>query len=112
MEFAQNATKDLFPGDADGQQPVRWVLRLFVTGASPNSVRAINNLTRICESHLKGQYELEIIDVYQEKSAAQTEQVIALPLLIKKSPNPQKRLIGDMSDIPKVLKGLGLTNRA
>ena len=87
-----------------------WILRLFVTGASPNSIRAINNLTRICEDHIKGQYELEVIDVYQEQVSAISEQIIALPLLIKKSPYPQRRLIGDMSDTEKVLKGLGLTN--
>ena len=83
-------------------------MRLFVTGASPNSTRAIANLKNICETYLKDQYELEIIDVYQQPEKAQTEQLIALPLLIKKSPGIERRLIGDMSDKEKVLKGLGI----
>jgi len=83
-------------------------LRLFVTGASPNSSRAITNLKEICETHLKGIYELEIVDVYQQPLIAESEQIIALPLLIKKTPSPVRRLIGDMSDTGKVLRGLGL----
>ncbi|WP_183565022.1 circadian clock KaiB family protein [Mucilaginibacter sp. SP1R1] len=83
-------------------------LRLFVTGASPNSSRAISNLKDICEAHLKGNYDLEIIDVYQQPLIAELEQIIALPLLIKKAPGIERRLIGDMSNTTKVLKGLGL----
>ena len=83
-------------------------LRLFVTGASPNSTRAIANLTEICETYLKDNYELEIIDVYQQPTIAESEQIIALPLLIKRSPSPERRLIGDMSDTEKVLRGLGI----
>jgi len=85
-----------------------YILRLFITGASPNSSRAIANLKEICEVHLKDNYELEIIDVYQQPLIAQSEQVIALPMLIKMSPSPVRRLIGDMSDTEKVLRGLGL----
>ena|ERR1700731_3243745 len=85
-----------------------YLLRLFVTGATPNSTRAIANLKEICEEHLKGNYELEIIDVYQQPLIAESEQIIALPLLIKKSPFPERRLIGDMSDTKKVLRGLSL----
>ncbi len=85
-----------------------YVLRLFVTGATPNSTRAVTNIRQICETHLKGNYSLEIIDVYQQNKLAEQEQLIALPLLIKKFPLPERRLIGDMSDTQKVLKGLGL----
>jgi len=85
-----------------------YKLRLFVTGATPNSTRAISNLKAVCEKYLKGNYELEIIDTYQKPLTAISEQIIALPLLIKKSPLPERRLIGDMSDMDKVLKGLGL----
>ena len=81
---------------------------LFVTGASMNSTRAISNLKNICEEYLKGRYELEIIDVYQQPLIAEQEQLIALPLLIKKAPGVERRLIGDMSNKEKVLKGLGL----
>ena len=83
-------------------------LRLFVTGATPNSSRAISNLKEICETYLKGKYELEIIDVYQQPLIAEDEQIIALPVLIKKFPFPERRLIGDMSDLNKVLKGLSI----
>ena len=83
-------------------------LRLFVTGVTPNSTRAIANLKEICETYLAGKYDLEIIDVYQQPLIAESEQIIALPLLIKKSPMPQRRLIGDMSDTGKVLRGLNL----
>lgn len=85
-----------------------YVLKLYITGATPNSVRAINNIKNICEKYLKNNYELEIIDVYQQPLVAKKEQVIALPLLIKFSPLPLKRLIGNMSDKEKVLKGLEL----
>jgi circadian clock protein KaiB len=85
-----------------------YKLRLFITGASPNSSRAIANLKEICEKHLKGKYELEIIDVYQQPLMAESEQIIALPLLIKKFPSPERRMIGDLSDTGKVLKGLSL----
>lgn len=85
-----------------------YVLRLFITGATPNSIRAITNIRQICEEHLKGKYSLEIIDVYQEEGIAEKEQLIALPLLIKKEPLPERRMIGDLSNTEKVLKGLGL----
>ena len=85
-----------------------YVLRLFITGATPNSLRAIENIKHICELHLKGKYSLEIFDVYQQQKMAETEQIIALPMLIKKKPLPERRLIGDLSDTEKVLKGLGL----
>ena len=86
-----------------------YVLRLFITGATPNSSRAILNVKNICETYLTGKYELEIIDVYQQPLIAQNEQIIALPMLIKKSPSPERRLIGDMSDTNKVLRGLSLS---
>jgi circadian clock protein KaiB len=84
-----------------------YVLHLFITGATPNSVRAVTNIKQICEEHLKGNYWLEIIDVYQQRALAEKEQLVALPLLIRKQPLPERRLIGDMSDTEKVLKGLG-----
>lgn len=85
-----------------------YELRLFITGVTPNSVRAINNIRRICESYLKGRYELQIIDVYQDTALAQQEQIVALPLLIKKFPLPERKLIGDLSETEKVLNALGV----
>ena len=85
-----------------------YELSLFITGASPNSVKAINNIKSICEEHFSGSYKLEIIDIYQQPAIAVKEQIIALPMLLKTSPLPFRRLIGNMSDTPKVLKGLDL----
>lgn len=86
--------------DYDGM----YILRLYITGASPNSIRAVDNIKAFCEKHLKGNYQLEIIDVYQRPAIAQQEQIIALPLLIKKSPAPERRFIGDLSDTKKLLE--------
>lgn len=95
-------------GDSDDEgQP--YQLQLYITGASANSVRAITNLKHVCETYLAGQYSLEVIDVHQQKQDAELEQLVALPLLIKRKPLPERRLIGDMSDTEKVLKGLGLS---
>ena len=87
-----------------------YIFRLYVTGASPNSLRAIANTRDLCEEHFSENYELEIIDVHQQPSVARQENIIALPLLIKKHPLPEKRLIGDMSDMARVLKSFGLSN--
>jgi circadian clock protein KaiB len=89
-------------------EPERYVLRLFIIGASPNSIRAVENIKAICEKHLAGNYDLQIVDIHQQASLAEDENVIALPLLIKKAPGAERRLIGDMSDTERVLKGLGL----
>ena len=88
--------------------PPVFELRLYITGATPNSVKAIANIRNICELHLKDRYALQIIDVYQNASLAQQEQIIALPLLIKKLPLPERKLIGDLSETEKVLKALGV----
>jgi len=85
-----------------------WVLQLYITGATPNSLKAVTNIKQICEEHLKGRYSIEIIDVYQQVGVAEQEQLIALPLLIKRQPLPERRMIGDLSNTEKVLKGLGL----
>jgi circadian clock protein KaiB len=101
---------EVFGDYSEGINAETYVLRLFITGASPNSIRAVENITTICEEHLAGRYELEIIDVHQQPQLAEGEDVIALPLMIKKSPLPVRRMIGDMSDTKRVLKGLGLGN--
>ena len=84
----------------------KYLLRLFVTGASSRSGTAIANLRRICEQELEGQYELEIIDVQQFPELAEDEKILATPTLIKSLPLPLRRVIGDMSDTEKVLLGL------
>lgn len=85
-----------------------YIFRLYITGASPNSSRAITNLKIFFEQYLENRYKLEVIDVYQEPHVAKSVDIIALPLLIKKFPLPERRLIGDMSDTDKVLKSLGI----
>ncbi len=83
-------------------------LRLFVTGATPRSTRAIANARRILDTYLAGRYELEVIDILQHPDATEALMVIAAPTLVKMLPPPLKRLIGDLSDQEKVLLGLGL----
>jgi circadian clock protein KaiB len=84
----------------------KYLLRLFVTGASSRTSTAIANLRRICEQELEGQYELEIIDVLQFPDLAENEKILATPTLIKSLPLPLRRVIGDLSDKEKVLLGL------
>ena len=88
-----------------------YVLRLYVAGLNRKSLRAIENLKKICEEHLQGRYELEVIDIYQQPVLAQGEQIIAVPTLIKKLPPPLRRFIGDMSQTEKILVGLDLIPR-
>jgi circadian clock protein KaiB len=88
-----------------------YVLRLYVTGMTPRSQRAIENLRRTCEEHLKGRYELEVVDVYQHPTLAEGEQIIAAPTLVKVLPLPLRRLVGDLSDQGRVLLGLDLRQR-
>jgi circadian clock protein KaiB len=85
---------------------LEYNLKLFISGASVNSTRAVNNLQRILETHFSGRYTLQIIDLYQEKSLAESEQIVALPLLIRKHPLPEQRLIGDMSNEERVVARL------
>ncbi len=85
-----------------------YVLRLYITGSTPHSVRAIVNIRKICEEHLQGRYELEIVDIAQHPTLAEGEQIIAAPTLIKKLPLPLRRFIGDMSHTEKILLGLDL----
>ena len=86
----------------------RHVLRLYVTGVTARSVRAIQNVRRICDEHLEGAYELEVVDLYKNLPLARGDQIVAAPTLIKRLPLPLRRLIGDMSDEARVLVGLDL----
>lgn len=86
----------------------RYLLRLYVVGATPRSQHAISSLRDVCESELAGRYQLEVIDIYQQPTLAAGEQIIAAPTLIKELPLPVRRLVGDMSDRDRVLLGLDL----
>ncbi|HEU5053733.1 MAG TPA: circadian clock KaiB family protein [Hanamia sp.] len=92
----------------DRHEDSKLSMKLFVTGASTNSLKAIANLKNIIEKYFDSCYDLEIIDVYQQPLKTKEEQIVALPMLLKYFPLPVKKLIGDLSDTPKVLKGLGL----
>ena len=89
----------------------RYVLRLYVVGMTPKSSRAITNIKAICEEHLRGRYDLEVIDVYQQPSLARGEQILAVPALVKKLPLPLRTLVGDLSNTARVLLGLDLRRR-
>lgn len=97
--------KSKVKADAKGDT---YILRLFVTGLLFHSTRAIINSKAICEKYLKGRYELEVIDIYKQPSLALQEGIIAVPVLIKKFPLPEERVIGDLSDTEKVVSGLHL----
>ena len=86
----------------------KYLLRLYVTGMTPKSTSAIQNVKKICEEHLKDRYDLEIIDIYQQPTLAKGEQIIAAPTLIKKLPLPLRRFIGDMANTERILLGLDL----
>lgn len=85
-----------------------YVLRLYVAGTTAKSNRAIDNIQRLCEEHLRGRYDLEVVDLYAHPSLAQGEQIIAVPTLIRQLPMPLRRLVGDLSDTDHVLVGLDL----
>lgn len=85
-----------------------YLLRLYVTGSTHRSIQAIANIKKICEEHLQGRYELEVIDLYQKPQLAHGEQILAAPTLIKKLPLPLRRIIGNLSDEERVLIGLDL----
>jgi circadian clock protein KaiB len=95
-----------------GSGKEQYVLRLYVTGMTPRSTAAIQNIKAICEEHLQGRYVLEVVDVYQHPSLAKGEQIIAAPTLIKYLPMPLRRFIGDMSRTDKILLGLDLRKEA
>jgi circadian clock protein KaiB len=86
----------------------QYVLRLYVTGMTPRSARAVENLRTVCEEYLEGRYDLEVIDIYQQPALTKGEQIIAAPTLVKKLPLPMRRIIGDMSNRDGLLLGLDL----
>lgn len=85
-----------------------YVLCLYVTGKTPNSLRAIACVREVCEQYLAGRYHLQVIDIYQQPALAEADQIIAAPTLVRKSPGPLRKVIGNLSDRARVLMGLGL----
>jgi circadian clock protein KaiB len=105
-------TKRQLEKAAQDQRLQRYVLRLYVTGTTPASSRAIERVRSICEEHLHDRYELEVIDIYQKLALAKDEQIIAAPTLIKVLPAPLRRFIGDLSKVERVLFGLDLREKS
>jgi len=112
----QNKTKTLQrtpvqPVVGDEEVTAAWDLRLYVAGRTPKSLAAFENLKRLCEEHLKGQYHIEVIDLLQQPQLAKGDQILALPTLVRKLPEPIKKIIGDLSNTERVLVGLDLRPR-
>ncbi|MGI4820512.1 MAG: circadian clock KaiB family protein [Janthinobacterium lividum] len=85
-----------------------YLLHLYITGATPNSMRAVRNIKEICERHLAGRYELLIVDIYQQPHRAREEQIVAAPTLVRLRPLPRRQLVGDLSNREAVLISLGI----
>jgi circadian clock protein KaiB len=87
-------------------------LRLYIAGQTPRAVRALNNLTQLCEAHLAGKYRIEVVDLLKHPQLARGDQIVAVPTLVRKLPEPMRKIIGDLSNTEKVLVGLDLRPRA
>lgn len=94
--------------EAETNQEGKWELRLYVAGKTTKSVAALNNLNRLCEEHLKGKYVIEVIDLLVQPQLAEGDQIFAIPTLVKKVPEPIRKIIGDLSNEEKVLVGLNI----
>lgn len=92
----------------DARHNAEWVLRLYIAGQSPKSLSAISNLHKICEEHLAGKYDVEVIDLLEKPQLAEGDKIIAVPTLVRKLPAPLRKIIGDLSDTEKALVGLQL----
>jgi circadian clock protein KaiB len=103
------ATTSAVPISAAGAD--RWHLRLYVAGHTPRSVTAFSNLKRVCEEHLAGRYEIEVIDLLERPQLARGDQILAVPTLVRQLPTPMRKIIGDLSDRERVLVGLDLRPR-
>jgi circadian clock protein KaiB len=107
-ERATRSITDRLAAASSNSSTAHYVLRLYVTGMTPRSTRAVENVRAICEEHLAGRYDLEVIDIYQQPALAMREQIVAAPTLIKKLPLPLRRIIGDLSGNERVLLGLDI----
>jgi circadian clock protein KaiB len=98
--------------DANGTpDPDHWELRLYVAGQTPKSLAAFANLKRLCEEHLAGRYEIEIVDLLEHPQLAEGDQILAIPTLVRRLPEPMKKIIGDLSNSERTLVGLNLLPR-
>lgn len=88
-----------------------WELRLYIAGQTPKSLAALSNLKRFCEEHLKNKYAIEVIDLLQHPELAQTDQIVAIPTVVRKLPEPLRKIIGDLSNEEKILIGMHMRTR-
>lgn len=95
----------------DGADPGKWVLRLYIAGQTPKSLTAMSNLRRICDEHLAGKFQIEVIDLLEKPQLAEGDQIVAIPTLVRKLPEPFRKVIGDLSDTEKALVGLQLKTK-
>ncbi|MFZ7112013.1 MAG: circadian clock KaiB family protein [Desulfatiglandales bacterium] len=102
----------LDPDENTGNLEQSWQLRLYVAGHTPKSIAAFNNLKKICEEHMPGKYRIEVIDLVKNPQLARGDQILAVPTLVRKLPQPLKKIIGDLSNTVRVLVGLDLRPRA
>ncbi len=103
--------QDEFQQQLAEESGATYVLRLYVAGTNLHSVRAIENTRRLCAAYLRGKCELHVIDLYQQPALAQRDRILTVPVLVKLSPPPAVRFVGDMSDTDKILRGLGIVRR-
>lgn len=94
--------------DSQRSNPMKWCLRLYVAGNTPNSISAFSNLKEICDKHLGGRYQIEVVDLLENPTLAKGDQIVAIPTLVRKLPYPVKKIIGDLSNRDRVLVGLDL----
>ncbi len=107
----QTSSTEDFERLAADSTAATYILRLYVSGMTPRSTEAINNVTALCEEHLKNRYELEVIDIYKQPALAQAAQIVATPTLVKQLPLPLRKLVGTLSDEERVLIGLNLVKK-
>ena len=105
------ARKNGHSAQSDDGDPGRWNLRLYVAGQTPRSISAFQNLKNICEEYLKGQYHIEVVDLMENPTLARGDQILAVPTLVRKLPQPIRKIIGDLSNTERVLVGLDIQPR-
>ena len=105
------AVKNGHSPQVDGSKSERWNLRLYVAGQTPRSMTAFQNLKNICEEYLKGQYHIEVVDLIENPTLARGDQILAVPTLVRKLPQPIRKIIGDLSNTERVLVGLDIQPR-
>ncbi len=106
MAKKAKSSLEVFAHVLEGVKPTEYILRLYVTGTTLRSTRAIANVKKICEDHLAGQYQIEVIDLLENPTLAQGDQILAIPTLVRKLPEPVRKIIGDLSNTERVLVGL------